>query len=246
MRPMRIRWLGPERRRQLLDVLQTQVRCWAEEWSVAPDAFKVELPDDNRIPNGIGWRWQRASGAAGALHLGLPLPMLDALGGLLAQAAVEDRLGLGRRVAERALRSLAARLVGNDTDALVASEMPSASVREARFGGLCLHLAGKGFHAVLWLDSDVCDALYPPSHRDQGPLHQKAAALGPETMTLDVVVDLGSATVNDTSGLRVGEVLVSRTPLKSPFHLVAADGRRIACGSPCKNGNSLAVQIESA
>lgn len=246
MRPMRIRWLGPERRRQLLDVLQTQVRCWAEEWSIAPDGFKVELPDDNRIPNGIGWRWQRADSAAGALHLGLPLPILDALGGLLAQTAIEDRLGLGRRVAEHALQSLVARLAGDGTIVLVASDMPSASAREARFGGLCIHLAGKGFHAVLWLDSGVCDALCPPPHRDQVPLHQKAAALGPETMTLDVVVDLGSATVNDTNGLRVGEVLVSRTPLKSLFHLVAPDGRRIACGSPCKNGDSLAVQIESA
>lgn len=246
MRPMRIRWLGAARRRELLDALQAQVRLWSEEWSVAPDAFKIEPADDDSLSGAAGWHWKMAACAAGTLHLGVRLRMLNALGGLLANASVEDRLGLGRRVGERALQSLAARLTGEGSIGLSVGEMPSVKMREAKFGGLYVNLVGRGFDALLWLDSGLCDVLCPPPSRTAAPLDRKEAALGQETMILDLVVDLGSATVNDTSGLRVGEVLVSRTPLKNLFHLVTPDGKRIARGSPCRNGTSLAVQIESA
>lgn len=246
MRPMRIRWLGPARRRKLLDALQTQVRLWSEEWSVAPDGFKIEPVDSDSLPSAAGWHWRVAACPTGALHLGVRPHMLNALGGLLAHASVEDRLGLGRKVGESALQSLAARLVGDGSVGLVVGEMPSLKMSQARFGGLYVNFVGRGFDALLWLDSGLCDVLCPKPSSGQAPLDRKEAALGQEKMTLDVVIDLGSATVNDTSGLRVGEVLVSRTSLKNLFHLVTPDGKRIARGSPCRNGTSLALQIETA
>lgn len=246
MRTPKIRWLGPERRRQLLEKLQGQVDLWSDEWSVSPGKFSFELLDSEYIDEASGWHWYVADCPSGTLHFGAPPEMLDLLGGVLAQIADRGSSGFGRRVAERALQSLAARLTGSASTRLLSGDMPSERERLARFGGLCGKLSGRDVEAILWLDSALCDVISPPQSRVRTPLQRRESSLGSEQISLDVVVDFGSATVADTRGLRIGEVLVSRTPLESQFHLVTPAGKSVGRGNPCRSGGSRALQIQSS
>lgn len=246
MRPKRIRWLSTERRRQLLVVLQQHVRQWSEEWSVAPDGFSIELMESDHVWDITSWRWGSAVCPTGTLYFGAPREALGALGGLLAQASVGNDLGLGQRIAERSIQALIGRLMGDVSACLWPGDPPSAKEREKRFGGLSVRLRGVGFNAALWLDSQVCEFLCPAPVQTLGPLLRVESALGSETVTLDVVVDFGPATIGDTRGLRVGEVLVSRTPLDGLFKLTAPDGKPVARASLFRSGASRAVRIESA
>ena len=246
MRPTRIRWLSTERRRQLLEALQRHVRQWSEEWSVAPDGFAIELLDSDHVWDITSWRWGAAVCPTGTLFFGAPWEALGSLGGLLAQAAAENDLGLGRRVAERSIQSLIGRLMGDASACLWPGDPPSPKEREKRFGGLGVRLRGLGFNAALWLDGQVCEFLCPVPDQERAPLDRVESALGSEAVTLDVVLDFGPATVGDTRGLRVGEVLVSRTPLEGLFKLTASDGSQVARASLFRSGASRAVRIESA
>lgn len=245
MRPLRIRWLGAERRERLLVALQAQVRLWLEEWSVVPDIFSVDLLESDNVWEVVSWYWSMAANSAATLHLGGPQASVAALGGLLAQAGVGDSLGIGRRVGERALQSLAAHLMNDAAMKLQPGTAPSAREREKRFGGQGAHLKGPGFHLVLWLDSGLCDQLSPLPQQERGELHERGSVIGSEPVPLDVLIDFGPATVGDTRGLRVDDVLVSRTPLQAPFQLAAPGGKAIANVRLHRAGELRAVSIDA-
>lgn len=246
MRPRRIRWLSTDRRHQLLSVLQQHVRKWSEEWSVAPDGFSIELMESDHVWEITSWCWGAAVCRTGTLYFGAPKASLGALGGLLAQASIGDDLGLGQRVAERSIQALVSRLMADPSACLWPGDPPTAKEREKRFGGLSVRLRGVGFNAAIWLDSQVCESLCPTPAQDLGPLQRIESALRTEAITLDVVVDFGPATIAETQGLQVGEVLVSRTPLQGLFKLTAPDGTHVARASLFRAGASRAVRIESA
>lgn len=248
MRSTRIRWLSTDRRHQLLAVLQQHARQWSEEWSVAPDGFSIELMESDHVWEIASWYWGAAVCPTGTLYLGMPRESLATLGALLAQASVGRELGLGQRIAERAIQSLARRLLSDASTCLWPSDSPSAKEREKRFGGLGVRLRGAGFNAFLWLDGQVCEFLCPTSTpvQELGALHRFDAALGSEPITLNVTVDFGPATIADTRGLEVGEVLVSQTPLQGLFKLTAPDGCEVARASLYRIGGRRVVRIESA
>lgn len=246
MRPKRIRWLSNDRRHQLLGMLQQHVRKWAEEWSVVADGFSIEIMESEHVWDITTWSWSSAVTPAGTIYLGAPHDALRTLGGHLAQASVGNDLGLGQRISERALRALMVRLLGDASACLWPGDPPSTKEREKRFGGLSVRLRGLGFNAALWLDSRACDVLCPEPWKDFGALNRIESALGSERLTLDVALSFGPATVEDTRGLRVGEVLVSRTPLDGLFKIATSDGKQIARASLFRAGASRAVRIESA
>lgn len=246
MRPKRIRWLSNDRRHQLLGVLQQHVRQWAGEWSVVADGFSIEFMESDHVWDITTWSWGSAVTPTGTVYLGAPRDALNALGGQLAQASVGNDLGLGQRISERALRALMVRLLGDTSACLWPGDPPSAKEREKRFGGLSVRLRGPGFNAALWLDSRACDVLCPTPAKDLGALNRIESALGSERVSLDVALNFGPATIGDTRGLRVGEVLVSRTPLDGLFKIATPDGKQIARASLFRAGASRAVRIESA
>jgi hypothetical protein len=242
----RLRWQGERRRQQLLDRLRGELAAWLQQWSVNPTALALVVPDADGFRAGTGWRWIAASGVAGSVRFGAHPATSESLGALLAQASATDSLALGRRVGERALRALLSQLAGGGPAVDIATcDEPDEIEQEARFGGLGLRLHGTGFDALLWLDCALCEHWLPPMPTKAPALQSRESALGRERVTLDIVLDLGDATLADTRGLQVGDVLVSRAPLDSAFLLTSAGHRRLASVRLHRQGTLRALQIES-
>lgn len=247
MSARRLRWQGERRRQQLLEKLRGELAAWLQQWSVNANVLALSPLDGAEVRSLAGWRWQIASGHGGELRLGAHASGLESFGALLAQATTTDPLALGRRVGERALRALLTQLAGGgNTITIEAGEAPSGRDQEVRFGGFGLRLHGTGFEAVLWLDCTLCDRWLPPEPAKHPTLSTRDSALGRERVTLDIVLELGEAPLAETNGLQVGDVLVSRTPLDSAFHLTAAGARRVASVRLHRQGSRRALQIESA
>lgn len=242
----RLRWQGEQRRGQLLERLQDELRVWLRFWSIDPQALSLASLMDDTPWQATEWRWAEAVGAAGTLRLGSPTSAVETLGGLLANAGPNDRLGLARRVGERALRDLLFHLSGNGQAIdLISGAAPSENESEARFGSFHVRLYGNQFEALLWLDCTLCEYWLPSTTTKGAGLQPRGSALDRERVTLGVSLDFGDATLTDINGLQAGDVLMSRTRLDRPFLLSAADGRRIASGRLFRQGDKRALQIES-
>src|SRR5579862_452210 len=111
MKAKRLRWHGAIRQQALVNWLRLELVTWLEGWSVDPTLLSLRLADAS-MPYPSEWRWTRATSRNGSLVLGADAATLDGLGGILAQAAPNDSLGLGRRVGARALRALLTQCVG--------------------------------------------------------------------------------------------------------------------------------------
>jgi hypothetical protein len=108
-----------------------------------------------------------------------------------------------------------------------------------------VRLAGAELEAMLWLDLGLCEHWAPTRRAATVSLNARSAALGTETLSLDVVLDLGQSRLVDTHGLRVGDVLVSQTPLDSAFQLVHPDARRLANVRLYRQDRQRVLQLES-
>lgn len=247
MKPRRLRWRGVGQQRALLLELQRQLESWLQGWSVDPALLSlrfVELHSEVATDR----RWMQARGRSGSVWLGAPASMLEALGGLLAKSSTQDSLGLGTRVGERALRALLTQCVGGAaTDVEILSDsIPASEEMQARFGGFRFLLEGEGFAATLIIDSELCDHWVPAKKPTMAPLAARDSALGDESVLLEVRLELGQASLADTHGLQVGDVLVSSTSLDSSFQLTHPDARAIAVGRLFRLGSQRALQINAA
>jgi hypothetical protein len=240
----RIRWQGASRQRQLLDRLQAELDLWAAEWSTHASSFAL-APVAGSPATG---RWLRLAGKRGAVWLAGNEAQLRSFGAAIAAAEADDTLDWSGRIGRRALHALLARLLGVDAAShpLVDAIAPPERTLEPRYGMLLLRLTGPGLDACIALDGNACDAWLPPA----APAPLALAAVGDSfadaTVVLDVVLPLGSASLADTHGLQVGDVLVSDVPLDTPFDLVHPDQRRIARARLCRRDDQLALVLESA
>ena len=248
MKVRRLRWQGASRQRALADRLRSELNAWLEGWSADPALLSLKLADANTTRPAVGARWLRASGKPGALLIGARAAMFDGFGGLIAKAAADDTLGLGRRVGERALRALLAQFAGVTPNQLELQETttPSGEELDARFIGCELLIEGRDFEARLIIDSELCEFWLPSKRPTLPALGARESALANEQVRLDVILDLGQASLADTHGLQVGDVLISSTPISSAFKIVHPDLRPLANALLFRRGTQRAVQIESA
>ena len=135
MKAQRLRWHGASRQQALANWLRLELGTWLEGWSVDPALLTLRLAD-TRSSAPLGWRWLRATSKAGSIQFGAHATVIDALGGLLAKAAHEDAMGLGRRVGMRALRALLTQFVGGTANLIDIQDVdaPSADSQDLRFG----------------------------------------------------------------------------------------------------------------
>jgi hypothetical protein len=247
MNPRRLRWRGAGQQRALLVELQKQLDLWLQGWSVDPLLLNLKLAEPHFAVSSDR-RWMQARGKTGSAWFGAPAAMLDAMGGLLGNASTQDTLGLGSRVGARALRALLIHWVGApaaDVE-IIEDSIPGSEEMQARFGGFRFVLEGGGFSATLIVDSELCDRWVPAKKTAMPALLARGAALGSEQVSLNVTLDLGTTSLADTHGLRVGDVLVSTTSIDSIFQITHPDQRPIAIGRLYRLGAQRALQIEAA
>lgn len=243
MSATRLRWQGRQRRQQLLDKLRGELAAWLAHWSVDPTLLSLSLLEDAAWPQASGWGWRAANG----LRVGASAVDLDRLGALLARASADDALHLGRRVGARAWNALLAQFAIAGKAELVWSEAeaPSSRERETRWGGTAFVLAGSGFAAVLWVEAELGERWLPSPAVASPRVRARESALGGEPVSLQVVLDLGAATLADTQALRVGDVLVSNAPLHRAFQLRGAGARPLATAHLYRNGERRCIQLDA-
>ena len=244
----RLRWQARGRQQALARVLQQDLKLWLEAWSVDPQLLSLRLiaATDDSEP-GMGWCWWRASGQTGSLWPGARAQALEALGALLAGAGSGDSLGLGQRIGERALRALMTVMLAGPSNEpqMQIDSAPGRGERDPRFGGCGFWLEGHGFDAQLWLDHDLCELRLPTPRGSSIALSPLASAVSPESVLLEVLLDFGQASLAETQGLQVGDVLVSSTPLNSLFLLAQANHRALAGARLFRQGERRALQVDS-
>jgi hypothetical protein len=247
MKVRRLRWQGSSRRLAVAERLRLELNAWLEGWSVDSALLTLKIVDASATRPAVGGRWLRANGKNGSLLIGARAAMFDGFGGMIARSAPEDTLGLGRRVGERALRALLAQFAGVSANQLELQETtsPASEELDPRFIGCELLIEGQGFDARLIVDSDLCEFWVPSKRPTLKPLLAREAALASEKVRLDVLLDLGQASLADTHGLQVGDVLVSSTPISSSFQLAHPDSRRLANARLFRQGSQRALQIDS-
>src|SRR5207342_3239143 len=113
------------------------------------------------------------------------------------------------------------------------------------FVGCEFSLAGADFDARVIVDSDLCEHWLPSQRPALSPLVARETALAGEQVRLEVILDLGQASLADTHGLQVGDVLVSSTAIDSMFQLNHPDSRRLVNASLFRQGSQRALQIDS-
>ena len=247
MKARRLRWHGASRQDALAKRLQLELATWLDGWSVEPALLSLRISHDG-VSQASHRHWMRANSRTGSIVLGAEGSALASLGGLLACATQDDALGLGRRIGERALRALLQQFVGGAGNliAIEATAAPDAEAQDPRFGCCALTLRGTGFEACVLVDNDLFEFWVPPQPSELQALLPRDAVIGNERITLQVVLDLGSAKLEDAQQLQIGDVLVSSTAIDSVFHLALPDARRLVSANLMRKGDQRALQIATS
>jgi hypothetical protein len=222
--------------------LLARLQEWAGHWCApgdAPDAAPAAPPAD---PDELTWRGARHGGAV--LWLGQGGDGLAALGARLVGEAEADASGLGERLAARALDDLMARLLLARADRLAPSPAPQAADLAPGHGAIGFTLSGLLSGWVLFLDAGACDLLAPGRPTPRAPLSARTQAIGPEPVTLEVVLPLGELALSESLSLQVGEVLLAGALADAAVRLQSAAGHRVAEGALARQGEGRAIRIE--
>jgi len=240
----RIRWQGQSRQRDLVARLQGELDTWAADWCVDAAVFTLTCVDEGPVAG----RWLRLAGKRGGAWLVGNDAQLRRFGAVVASAEADDTLDWSWRIGRRALHALLARLLGVDAAShpLVDAIAPPARELDPRHGAVLMRLAGPGLDACVVLDAAAIDAWLPTAPVAPVALAGFADSLAAATVTLEVVLPLGSASLAETHGLQVGDVLISDVPVDTLFDLVRPDRSRVARGRLCRRDTQLALCLESA
>ena len=241
----RIRWLSASRLRGLQAVVSARLQAWHDDWSVTPEVFAVE-PAALPAIQAAGWRWYRATGRHGLVVFGARVAHLDGLGARLAAAPAGDSLGLGQRIGRRAVQALLSAWLAEPGVEIVEVDTPGGVAWRSDAGGASFRITGDAFDARLLLDAAACDHWAPPLQPTALPvLHSRAVTTGAERVSLEVILALGDSALSETQGLQVGDVLVSKTPLTTPFDLFIPGASRVATARLQARAGHRALLIDS-
>jgi hypothetical protein len=248
MSARRLRWRGPAQQQRVLDELLKQLAAWHQGWSVDGEWLSLSAAEAGAGATlGSERLWLRATSRGACAWLGLSPSTLARVGECLAKVRAGERFDLGERIGRRALQALLGQWLGATGEApSFDATAPLPEDLQARFGGLRFQLQGREVSAVLIVDAALCDRLAPAATPTLSPLATRAAALGEESVSLEVRLDLGEATLADAHALQIGDVLVSGTRLDSNFDLIHPDARVVAHGRLRRHDRRLAFALQSA
>jgi hypothetical protein len=238
-----LRWQGPARTRACREPLVARLADWCGHWCALgdkPDATPSSLSSESGRRS---WRGARHGGAS--VWLGQDDAGLSAFAATLVGEAEADTSGLGERLAARALDDLLGRLLLAAPERLEKLPAPAEADLDAGHGGIGFSLSGALAGWVLFLDAGACDLLAPIRPVAREPLFERPQAIGPERVTLDVVLPLGELALSESLSFRVGEVLLAGSLLDAAVRVQTASGRPVAEGALARQGEVRAIRIES-
>ena len=247
MTARRLRWRGPAQQQQVLDELQRQLDAWHQGWSVDGGCLALTSAEGSGAV-GAERCWLRAHARGATVWLGATSLGFARLGDRLARVRAGERSDLGERIGRRALQALLSQWLGAGAEQVEFEEAaPSPEELQARFGTLHFQLAdADSFKAAILVDAALCDCLAPSTPAAMPKLEARAAALGGESITLQVRLGLGETTLADAHGLQIGDVLVSGTRLDAAFELTQPDDRVVAHGRLRRHDRRLAFALQPA
>jgi hypothetical protein len=228
------RWQGKARREEMRAVVTSRVQEWLRHWctkamQVEVVTFSSERPDAGRNRD----RWHQLAGGAGTLSLRGDARVHEQLASLLAGVAASDSVGLAAGIGQRMLQDLASTLaMAEPHDTLSATDRdPAPQAVESRCGAVGWLLSLDAIQIELYLDATLCDALVPPRMPNATqPLTSRRQTIGHSSVTLDAVLDLGTAALADTQFLRPGEVLKTSIPLDALIAVRSESGATVLSG----------------
>lgn len=236
-----VRWQGPARSQACGARLTEQLSPWHGEWCAEGDR-PVALPGQPALDEAGYAR----GGQNGQARAWLTSATQDApsLGAVLVGESQPDSLGMARRLAERAVDDLLARILSSTPEGLVALGRADADDFVPRHGALCFDLSGTLSGWQLHLDAAACEALVPTAPPHRQALTDLSAALAPEPMTLEVAIPLGDMPLSESMSLSVGEVLLLGPLLEAEVQLLGRAGQVVAAGTLARSGHGRAIRIE--
>jgi hypothetical protein len=237
-----VRWQGPARSQACALRVTALLSHWHGEWC-AQGERPAAVPTSEALHDESGYARGAECGGASA-WLSSASQDADALGAILVGEAQPDSLGLARRLAERAMADLLARLLSTTPDGLDGRGRPEADELDPRHGGLCFELSGPLVGWRLGIDAALCEALVPTVPMARGALSDLRAALAPETVTFDVAIPLGDMPLSESMSLDVGEVLLLGPLLEAEVRLLGRAGQAVAGGTLARAGEGRAIRID--
>ncbi|MDQ3286719.1 MAG: FliM/FliN family flagellar motor C-terminal domain-containing protein [Pseudomonadota bacterium] len=243
-----IRWQGATRVKDLRAIVAAQTLAWLQNWAATPTSLAsiVEclLPDCHSSGEGVDV-WLSASGAHGTLWWRMAPGGLEEIGRCLVGTGVTEELGIAAGIGLRALKDLSAQWACADgAGELRVVSPPEAAALDPRHGAAGFSWALGETSVELHFDPGLCDSMLP-SALEPAVLTSRAEAIGPAQLTLEAVLDLGMASLQDTLVLRPGEVIRTAVPLNQPVRVQTGSGNSVFFGELVADGDRRALRFIS-
>lgn len=242
-----LRWVGRTKSDLLHSKLQTDLDHWTREWSANGSVLSIEkCVTALENSNNISWLCMELSNRS--ITVGFARGTFAKLAEQLVKATSSCASGLPERIGEKALHALCAQWLGEDIQRIKCQSIrpPKSQAIDYQFGNTALILTGSGLCIALLVPLDFVDHFFQRNPSNKVAITSTKDAIAQEQLGLKVVLDLGAASVSNAYNLKVGDVIVSNTPLNSNFHLQSLEGREIAEVKLHRNNSKRSIKIHSA
>lgn len=239
------RWQGNARLQQLRALLSSRAGECLRGWAGAQ--AQVEIDPAGWAQTAACDSWHALRTPSGTLAIGVQRGAWERWGSQLVGAGTADGLGIAAGIGRRAAADMLREAIRAPADCEFAdTEAPDPRSMEARFGAAEFECRAPGLHARLVLDAGLCEALVPRQPLDTGSLASRSEAILPTDIALEAFLDLGHTSLEQTVGLRPGDVIKTGIPLDSAIRLKSASGAVVVSGALVSSEGLRALRCSTA
>lgn len=240
-----LRWQGSARIERVRLSFADRSREWLSEWSATRQECCIFTLDQSSTPTMKGV-WVRVRSTEGELYLRYDPDMCTVLGHRLAGLPEHGCDAIGEGIGRRALVDLATRLGSEgEVEVIPADASFSASVLDPRRGIAAYRWVLGTVEVDLYVDASFCDAIDPPVSATRAQLVARDQAVLPGVITLEAVLDLGSAALADTVSLRPGEIIKTKVPIDALVEVRSVSGKAAFVGTLVGAGENRALRCSA-
>lgn len=239
------RWQGNARLQQLRALLAARAGECLRGWAGAQ--AQVEIDPAGWAETAACDSWHALRTPSGTLAVGVRHGTWEQWGSQLAGVAAADGLGMAAGIGRRAVADMLRAAIRAPADCeFVDTDAPDPRAMEDRFGAADFECRAPGLHARLILDAGLCEALAPRQPLVAGPLASRSEAILPVDIALEAFLDLGHASLEQTMGLRPGDVIKTGIALDSAIRLKSASGAVVVSGALVSSEGRRALRCSTA
>jgi hypothetical protein len=239
------RWQTKHRAEQVRVLLASRAEQWCSEWSghrsleVVVSVASPEQKESVRLG-----QWYALRTKEGVLHVNARSFAFGWLGCLLTNSRDENDSGIAQGVGRRALMDLIMVLSsGASDDQIVRLDLaPGRDVIGLNRGVVHLRCLMAGAQMDVYVDAALCNFLVPALPESKQALTPLQEAILPGEIDLDIVLDLGSASIEDTLTLKPGEVVKTSIRVDSIVHATFGDSHPVFSAKLVADGGHRALR----